>query len=72
MPDPSQFNTDRTRPGQWTITFSNPPINMFVPATIVELTAVMADLETDPSVKVVVFDSANPDFLLRIWTYPRQ
>jgi len=26
MPDPSQFNTDRTYPGRWTITFSNPPI----------------------------------------------
>jgi putative ABC transport system substrate-binding protein len=30
MPDPSQFNTDRTRPGRWMMTFSNPPINMFV------------------------------------------
>jgi hypothetical protein len=29
MPDPSQFNTDRTYPGLWTITFSNPPINMW-------------------------------------------
>ena len=37
MPDPSQFNTDRTYPGRWTITFSIPPINMFVPTTIVEL-----------------------------------
>ena len=37
MPDSSQFNTDRTYPGRWTITFSNPPINMFVPTTIVEL-----------------------------------
>jgi enoyl-CoA hydratase/carnithine racemase len=64
MPDPSQFNTDRTRPGQWTVTFNNPPINMFVPATIAELRAVMTDLETDPSVKVVVFDSANPDFFV--------
>ena len=52
MPDPSQFNTDRTYPGRWTITFSNPPINMFVPTTIVELGALMADLEADPSVKV--------------------
>jgi len=59
MPDPSQFNTDRTHPGRWTITFSNPPINMFVPATIVELGALMTDLEADPSVKVVVFRSAN-------------
>jgi len=31
MPDSSQFNIDRTYPGRWTITFSNPPINLFVP-----------------------------------------
>jgi enoyl-CoA hydratase/carnithine racemase len=59
-----QFNTDRTHPGRWTITFSNPPINMFLPTTIVELGALMTDLETDPSVKVVVFQSANPDFFI--------
>jgi enoyl-CoA hydratase/carnithine racemase len=64
MPDPSQFNTDRTYPGQWTITFSNPPINMFLPTTIVELGALMTDLDADPSVKVVVFQSANPDFFI--------
>jgi hypothetical protein len=29
MPDHSQFNTDRTYPGLWTVTFSNAPINMF-------------------------------------------
>ena len=64
MPDPSQFNTDRTCPGRWTITFSNPPINMFVPTTIVELGALMSDLEADPSVKVAVFQSANLDFFI--------
>jgi enoyl-CoA hydratase/carnithine racemase len=64
MPDPSQFKIDRSHPGQWTITFSNPPINIFVPETIVELRAVMADIEADPSVRVVVFDSANPDFFI--------
>jgi enoyl-CoA hydratase/carnithine racemase len=64
MPEPSQFSTDRTHTGQWTVTFSNPPINMFVPATIVELRALMTDLEADPSVKVVVFQSANPDFFV--------
>jgi len=62
MPDLSQFNIDRTHPGRWTISFSNPPINMFVPATIVELGALMNDLEADASVKVVVFQSGNPDF----------
>ncbi|MEX3813193.1 enoyl-CoA hydratase-related protein [Paraburkholderia sp. BR13439] len=64
MSDSSQFDIDRSNPGRWTITFSNPAINMFVPATIVELDALMADLESDPSVKVVVFQSANPDFFV--------
>ncbi len=60
----AQFKIDRAHPGRWTITFSNPPINMFVPATIVELGALMTELEADPSVKVVVFQSANPDFFV--------
>ena len=64
MTELSQFSTDRTYPGRWTITFSNPPINMFLPATIDELGMLMSDLETDPSVKVVVFESANPDFFV--------
>ncbi|HEV2424510.1 MAG TPA: enoyl-CoA hydratase/isomerase family protein [Terriglobia bacterium] len=64
MSDLSQFNIDRTCRGLWTITFSNPPINIFVPTTIVELGALMTDLEADPSVKVVVFQSANPDFFV--------
>jgi len=64
MSEPSQFNIDRTHPGRWTITFSNPPINMFVPETIVELGALMTDLEADTSVKVVVFQSANPEFFV--------
>jgi enoyl-CoA hydratase/carnithine racemase len=64
MPESSQFDVDRSYQDRWTITFGNPPINMFVPATIVELGTVMTDLESDPSVKVVVFQSANPDFFV--------
>ena len=64
MTNPSQFNLDRTYPGLWTITFNNPPINMFVPETIVELGALMTYIEGDSSVKVVVFESANPDFFV--------
>jgi enoyl-CoA hydratase/carnithine racemase len=37
---------------------------MFVPATIVELGALMTELDADPSVKVVEFQSANPEFLV--------
>jgi len=64
IPEPSQFNIDRTHPGRWTITFNNPPINIFVPSTIVELGTVLTELEANSSVKVVVFQSANPDFFI--------
>jgi len=64
MPEPSQFNIDRSYPGQWTITFCNPPINMFVPTTIVELGALMTQLEADPTAKAVVFQSDNPNFFI--------
>jgi enoyl-CoA hydratase/carnithine racemase len=59
-----QLSIDRSRPGVWTVSINNPPINMFVPTTIVELGALMIDLEADPSVKVVVFQSAIPDFFV--------
>ena len=62
MFDYKQLTIDHSRPGLWTITFSHPPINMFFPTTIVELGALMTELEADPSVKVVVFQSANPIF----------
>jgi hypothetical protein len=34
MPDPWQFNTDRTYPGRWSITFSNPPMTNSWPRLI--------------------------------------
>ncbi|HLY77912.1 MAG TPA: enoyl-CoA hydratase/isomerase family protein [Caulobacteraceae bacterium] len=64
MSELAQFAVAATHPSVRTITFSNPPINMFVPATIVELGRLMGDLEADPSVKVIVFESANPDFFV--------
>jgi enoyl-CoA hydratase/carnithine racemase len=64
MPNSSQFDIDRTSPGRWIVTFGNAPINMFIPSTIDELGALMTGLEKDLSVKVVVFQSANPDFFI--------
>jgi enoyl-CoA hydratase/carnithine racemase len=64
MFDYKQLAIDQPRAGLWTVTFSNPPINMCVPATIVELGALMTELEADLSLKVVAFQSANPDFFI--------
>jgi enoyl-CoA hydratase/carnithine racemase len=60
----NQLSIERENASRWRVTFNNPPINMFVPATISELGALMSDIEADPSVKVVVFQSANPDFFV--------
>src|ERR1700689_3857968 len=60
----NQLSIEREKAGLWRVTFDNPPINMFVPTTIVELGALMTELEADPSVKVVGFQSANPDFFI--------
>ena len=64
MFDYKQLTIDRSRPGLWTITFNNPPINMFVPTTILEFGALMTELEAYPAVKAVVFQSTNPDFFI--------
>jgi enoyl-CoA hydratase/carnithine racemase len=44
------------------VTLDNPPFNIFGPETIPELSAVITAIESDPMVKVVVFDSAVPGF----------
>jgi enoyl-CoA hydratase/carnithine racemase len=55
---------ERRSPSYWRVTFDHPPLNIFGPGTIPELEAIIAALETDPHVKVVVFDSAVQGFFL--------
>ena len=59
-----QFSIDRRSEAYWRVTFSNPPINMLDPDTIKELQALVTQMETDEALKVVVFDSADPDFFV--------
>ncbi|MBU1374897.1 MAG: enoyl-CoA hydratase/isomerase family protein [Alphaproteobacteria bacterium] len=58
------FTVDRTTPGVWRATFSNPPINLLPPAAILELQDLITAVEAEPSVNVLVFDSADPDFFI--------
>ncbi|WP_211241145.1 enoyl-CoA hydratase/isomerase family protein [Pseudonocardia spinosispora] len=61
---PTQVRIDRSAVTRWNVTFDNPPMNLIDPGTIRELVALVTELETDPDVRVVVFDSADPDFFL--------
>ncbi len=60
----SQIEITKPAPGYWRATFSNPPINLIDPDTIAELSQLVTSLEADPDVKVIVFDSRDPDFFL--------
>src|SRR2546426_7815201 len=51
-------------PAYWRVVFENPPFNM-VDATIFEgLQDLLSRMDASPSLRVVVFESANPDFYL--------
>ena len=51
-------------PGFWRAELLNPPINLIDLDTIAELQQLVSRLESDPKVKVIVFESRDPDFFL--------
>ena len=59
-----EVHIERLTPAYWRITFDIPPFNIFGPETIPQLNEAITQLERDPQVKVVVFDSAVPGFFL--------
>jgi len=59
-----EIRIERLTPEYWRVTFDNPPFNIFGPETIPQLNSVVTQLETDPKVKVVVFQSAVPGYFL--------
>src|SRR6267142_923805 len=58
------FSLDRSTLSLWRVTFDNPPIHLIDPVMIVALHDLLAEIEQDNRVAVVVFDSADPDFFL--------
>lgn len=48
----------------WRVTFANPPLNIVGPAEVRELVTILDEIEADPKVKVVVFDSSVPDYFM--------
>lgn len=51
-------------PAYWQVTIDNPPLNVFDPEMGDELTSLITELEQNSEIKVVVFDSANPDYFI--------
>lgn len=59
-----EFRITRVTPEYWRVTIDHPPFNIFGPESIPMLNSVVTEIENDPKVKVVVFDSAVPGFFL--------
>jgi len=62
-----QLSIHRETPAFWRVTFDHPPINLVDRETLEELEELVSELEASQEVKVVVFDSADPDFFLAHW-----
>lgn len=58
------FTKTKVNDGYTKVTIDNPPINLFGPEFSVQLMALMDELEADENLKVVVFESANPDYFI--------
>lgn len=59
-----QIRLERRSAGYWRVIFDMPPLNIFGPQNMAPLSAIVAALETDKDVRVVVFDSAVEGFFI--------
>src|SRR5277367_4364414 len=59
-----KVTVDKAVPGYWRVTLNNPPINAIDDSMYDEIFDLVEEIETEPSLKVVTFESANPDFFI--------
>src|SRR4029077_7771685 len=60
----AQIKVKRESPSWWRVIFDNPPLNLMGPAFVLAFRDIMTAIETDPQVKVVMFESAVEGFFL--------
>jgi enoyl-CoA hydratase/carnithine racemase len=56
--DPAQIRLDRVTPSLCRVVIDNPPLNLMGPEFVLQIREIIAALENDDQVKVVVFESA--------------
>src|SRR5271163_3744496 len=56
--------TGKSTSGLWRVTLNNPPINSITDRMYDEFYDLVGEIEADPALKVVTFESANPDFFI--------
>jgi enoyl-CoA hydratase/carnithine racemase len=64
MTEKAQIRVTRSSSAYWRVTFDNPPLNVMGPQFVREMREIIAAVEADEEVKVLVFDSAVDGFFL--------
>ena len=65
MSDSGQtFIVDKSVVGHWRVTLDNPPINVIDDGMYDAFYDLVGEIEVDAALKVVTFESANPDFFI--------
>jgi enoyl-CoA hydratase/carnithine racemase len=64
MTKASQFVVSHETSAAWRLTFRNPPMNLLDPDTIEELLQLSSAMQADKQLKIVVFESADPDYFI--------
>ncbi|MFM0341427.1 enoyl-CoA hydratase/isomerase family protein [Paraburkholderia fungorum] len=59
-----RLTTKEISPSYWRVVIENPPINLYDPEMFAELRVLMDRIEADQELKVIVFESANPDYFV--------
>jgi enoyl-CoA hydratase/carnithine racemase len=59
-----QLKLTHESPAYWRVTFDHPPINLLDDNTMPDLERLLDLMQANKELKVVVFDSANPDFFI--------
>jgi enoyl-CoA hydratase/carnithine racemase len=60
----ARLSIQAVSPAYWRVTIGNPPINLYDPEMFAELRVLYERAEADPALKVLVFDSADPDYFI--------
>ena len=60
----AQVRLDRVSPSYWRVIMNNPPLNLMGPEFVLQFRDILAALESDEQLKVVVFESAVEGFFL--------
>jgi len=60
----AQVRLNRVAPTYWRVVMNNPPLNLMGPEFVLQFREIMAAIESDEQLKVVVFESAVEGFFL--------